>query len=133
MFIDVKLYRKSLGLDGAVGGIMGGEITPNLRYSAVCCMVVDFRLVRVPANDGPPDFQRPDRAHEDAEDKKPIIDLSSKDGFLFESPVTLEDQGYDSYPTGSFVKPHSRMIRYNAMGHEIPMTQTKGIQVNLFA
>jgi hypothetical protein len=32
---------------------MGGEITPNLRYSAVCCMVVDFRLVRVPANDGP--------------------------------------------------------------------------------
>ena len=132
-FIDIKSCQKSLRLNGAVRGIMGGEIIPNLRYSAVCCMGVHLRLVRVTANDGPPDFQRIDRAHEDAEDKKPIIDLSSKDGFLFESPVTLEDQGYDSYPTGSFVKPHSRMIRYNAMGHEIPMTQTKGIHVNLFA
>jgi hypothetical protein len=95
-------------------------------------MGVHRRLVRVPANYGLPDFQRPDRAHDDAEDKKAIIDLSSKDGFLFESPVTLEGQGYDPYPTGSFVKRHSEMIRYNPGGHNIPMTQTKGIYVDLF-
>jgi hypothetical protein len=110
---------------------MVGEITPNLRYSAVSCMGVHLRLVRVMTDDCLPDFQRPYRIHKDVEDKKPIIDLSSKDGFLFESSVTLEGQG--SYPTGNIVKPHSRMIRYNARGHEIPMTQTKGIHVNLFA
>lgn len=112
---------------------MGGEITPNLRYSAVSCMGVHLRLVRVTADDSLPDFQRPDSVYEDAEDKKQIIDLSSKDEILFESPVTLEGQGYDSYPTANLVKPHSRMIRYNARGHEIPLTQTKGIHVNLFA
>lgn len=110
---------------------MGGEITPNFRYSAVSCMGVHLRLVRVTADDGLPDFQRPGRAHGDAEEKKQIIDLSSKDGILFESPLTLEDQG--SYPTADLVKPHSRMIRYSARGHEIPMTQTKGMHVNLFA
>ena len=108
------------------------EITHNFRYPAVCCMGVHLRLVRVPANYGLPDFQRPDRAHEDAEDKNPIIDLSSKDGLLFESPVTLESQGYDPYPTGIFVKRDSEMIRYNARGHNIRMTQTKGIHVDLF-
>lgn len=110
---------------------MRGEVTRNLGYSVVCCSIVHFKPVSVPADDGLSDFQRPDKTH--AEEKKPIIDLSSKDGFLFETPVTLEGQCYDLYPTGNFVKPHSEMIKYDARGHEIPMTYTKGIHVNLLA
>jgi hypothetical protein len=57
--------------------------------------------------------------------------------FRFELvPVTAND-GLPHFqrpdPPGNLVKPHTRIIKYNTRGHEIPMNQTKGVHVNLYA